>query len=59
LPAGGTKAHPATVYGAAMVAMGMPETMTRALGTVGNACPPCAHIIVAPICKIGAGIKSP
>src|SRR5580693_1892294 len=55
-PAGGTNAQPATVHGAAMVAIGMPETMTRGLGTVGIACPPCAHITVAPMCRIGAGI---
>lgn len=39
-----------------MVAMGMPETNTRGLGTVGMACPPCAHKTVAPIWRIGAGI---
>ena len=37
LPAGGTKVHPATAYGAAMVAIGMPETKTTGLGTVGTA----------------------
>src|SRR5260370_29720020 len=56
LPAGGTKAHPATVYGAAMVAIGMPDTRTRGLGTMGTACPPCEHKTVAPICKIGPGM---
>jgi len=40
LPGGGTKAHPATAYGAAMVAIGIPETITHVLGTVGIACPP-------------------
>jgi hypothetical protein len=55
-PAGGTNAHPTTEYGAAIVAIGMPDTITRALGAVGNACPPCAHITVAPMCNIGAGM---
>jgi hypothetical protein len=36
-PPGGTNAHPATTYGAAMVVMGEPETVTRGLGTVGVA----------------------
>jgi hypothetical protein len=59
-PAGGTKAHPATMYGAAMVAMGMPDTVTRGLGTVGMACPPCEHKTVAPMCNMGPGMaKSP
>src|SRR5262252_7431923 len=42
-PVGATKAHPATAYGAAMVA-------------VGIACPPCAHNTVAPMCKTGPAI---
>jgi hypothetical protein len=37
LPTGGTKAHPATTQGAAMVAIGIPETITTGLGTVGIA----------------------
>src|ERR1700722_4325178 len=41
-----------------MVAMGIPDTRTRGLGTVGSACPPCAHSTVAPTCKIGAGISN-
>jgi hypothetical protein len=49
LPAGGTKAHPATAYGAAIVATGMPETSTTGLGAVGNACPPCEQSTVAPM----------
>jgi hypothetical protein len=40
LPAGGTKAQPATAYGAAMVATGIPETSTCGLGAVGIAMPP-------------------
>src|SRR4051794_29120186 len=60
LPPGGTKGHPATAYGAPMVAAGMPDTNTRGLGTVGTAWPPCAHSTVAPTCKIGPGIvRSP
>src|SRR5215469_5050698 len=55
-PVGATKAHPATTYGAAMVAMGMPITRTIGLGTVGIACPPCAHNTVAPMCKTGPAI---
>ena len=39
-PAGGTKAHPATVQGAAMVAIGMPETRMVGTGVVGTAMPP-------------------
>src|SRR5580765_7530250 len=58
-PGGGTNAQPATAYGAAMVAIGMPETKTNGLGTVGTACPPCAHITVAPTCKIGPGTITP
>src|ERR1700722_20304853 len=57
-PAGGTKAHPATAYGAATVAIGIPDTSTIGLGTVGIACPPCAHNTVAPMCKMGPGISS-
>jgi hypothetical protein len=37
LPPGGTKAHPATVYGAACVATGCPPTVTRGNGEVGSA----------------------
>jgi hypothetical protein len=42
-----------------MVAIGIPETNTMGLGTVGIACPPCAQMTVAPICKIGPGIAFP
>ena len=42
LPAGGTNAQPTTAYGAAIVAIGIPETKTVGLGTVGIAWPPCA-----------------
>ena len=37
LPAAARTAHPATAYGAAIVAIGMPETNTDVLGTVGIA----------------------
>ncbi len=57
LPAGGTKAQPATAYGAAIVATGMPDTNTRGLGTVGTACPPCEQSTVAPTCRIGPGMR--
>jgi hypothetical protein len=56
MPAGGAKAHPATVYGAAMVVMGIPETKTQVLGTVGMAWPPCAHVTTAPWWRIGPGM---
>jgi hypothetical protein len=59
LPAGGTKGQPAMLYGAAMVAMGMPLTMTTGLGVVGIAWPPCAQRTTAPMCNIGAGIQAP
>lgn len=48
LPAGGTKAQPAIVYGAAIVVAGIPATRTRGLGTVGIAWPPWEHSTVAP-----------
>jgi hypothetical protein len=47
----GTPGHPAIVHGAAMVAVGMPLTSTRALGAAGIACPPCRHITTAPWCN--------
>lgn len=56
LPAGGMKAQPATTYGVAIVAIGMPVTVTRGLGAVGMACPPCEQRTVAPMCKIGPGM---
>jgi hypothetical protein len=40
LPAGGANVHPATMYGAAIVAIGIAVTSTRGLGAVGIACPP-------------------
>jgi hypothetical protein len=40
-----------------MVAMGMPETITTGLGTVGMAWPPWEQRTVAPTCKIGPGIQ--
>jgi hypothetical protein len=58
LPTGGTNAQPAMAYGAAMVAMGIPDTNTNGLGTVGTAMPPCAHVTTAPTCRIGPGIAS-
>jgi len=56
LPAGGANAHPATAYGAAIVAIGMPVSVTRGLGAVGMAFPPCEQRTVAPVCKIGPGM---
>jgi hypothetical protein len=46
--AGGTSGHPATMYGPAIVAIGIPITDTRGLGADGIACPPCAQVTVAP-----------
>src|SRR5579864_2821792 len=57
-PGGGGKAQPATMYGPATVTVGSPLTVTRGLGTVGVACPPCAHITVAPTCTRNPGILS-
>jgi hypothetical protein len=48
-PPGGTKEQPATLYGAATVAIGLPETNTRALGAVGIAWPPWEQSTVAPV----------
>src|SRR5512143_2766671 len=55
-PPGVTNGHPATTYGAAIVATGIPDTNTCGLGAVGIACPPCEHMTVAPRCRIGAGM---
>src|ERR1700741_2832288 len=40
--------HPATEYGAAMVTVAMPITVTREFGAVGVACPACMHNTTAP-----------
>jgi hypothetical protein len=45
---GGGMAHPATTYGAESVVVGMPDTSTCGFITVGWACPPCAHMTIAP-----------
>jgi hypothetical protein len=45
---GGGMAQPATTYGAESVAAGIPESITCGLSTVGWACPPCAHMTIAP-----------
>jgi hypothetical protein len=55
LPVGGEKLHPATVYGAPAVAIGIPDTVTRALGVVGMAWPPCAQDTIAPTWRMGPG----
>ena len=44
----GTPGQPTTVQGSGTTAAGMAATLTSGLGTVGSACPPCAHITVAP-----------
>jgi hypothetical protein len=48
LPAGGANAHPATAHGPAIVTIGIPDTNTVGLGTVGVATPPCAQETTAP-----------
>ena len=35
-----------------MVAIGIPDTITNGLGTVGMAMPPCAQVTTAPTCKM-------
>src|SRR5688572_28063937 len=47
LPPVGTNGQPVITCGLATVAIAMPLTVTRGNGTVGCACPPCAHITVA------------
>src|SRR6266446_3299269 len=54
---GGGRAHTATAYGAAIVTVASPRTVTRGLGTVGCACPPCEHNTVAPTCTRKPGIS--
>src|SRR5438552_13874507 len=39
-----------------MVTVGWPPTVTRGLGTVGCACPPCAQVTVAPTCTRKPGM---
>src|SRR5260370_37275376 len=53
---GGGNAQPATTYGAAIVTVGCPMTVTRGFGTVGCACPPGDHRTVAPTCTRNPGI---
>src|SRR5579871_4929129 len=55
---GGGRAQPATTYGAMIVTVGWPLTVTRGLGAVGCACPPCEHSTVAPTCTRNPGIPS-
>jgi len=45
---GSIPGHPATTHGTAIVAVAIPDTITRALGAVAIACPPCKHITTAP-----------
>jgi hypothetical protein len=47
-PTIGTNEQPATLYGAAIVAIAFPPTITRVLGAVGIACPPWVQVTVAP-----------
>jgi hypothetical protein len=45
-PAGGgiTIGQPATINGGDDMGTGVPMILTRGLGAVGLACPPCAHV---------------
>ena len=45
---GGGFAQPEIVQGGDRATVALPPTFTRGLGVVGEACPPCAHITVAP-----------
>jgi hypothetical protein len=56
---GGGNAQPATRYGVLIVTVGMPFTVTRGLGTLGCAWPPCEHITVAPTWSTKPGITPP
>lgn len=56
---GGGRAQPATTYGAAIVTVGWPLTVTRGFGAVGCACPPCEHSTVAPTCTRNPGMVVP
>src|SRR5580692_6062843 len=56
--AGGTPAHPATVQGSGSRQVGIASSVTAGLGTMAMACPPCAHITVAPTCKRNPGISN-
>src|SRR5271154_5073276 len=42
-----------------MVTIGIPETKTLGLGTVGIATPPWAQFTTAPMCRIGPGMVTP
>lgn len=48
--------HPVILYGAAMVTIGCSLILTRALNTVGCACPPCTHCTVASFVSKNPGI---
>src|SRR6266478_5636486 len=50
------KTQPATRYVSAMVATGMPDTMTRGLPGTVVTWPPCGQIIVSPTRRMGPGI---
>jgi hypothetical protein len=57
-PAGGGMANgqPATVKGGADIGTGAPMILTRGLGVVGMACPPCAHVTLHCIVNKKPGI---
>src|SRR6266851_9755008 len=52
------KTQPATRYVSAMVATGMPDTMTRGLPGTVVTWPPCGQIIVSPTCRMGPGHRA-
>src|SRR5690349_20764046 len=51
------KAQPAIAYGLINVTSGCAETVTRANGVSGVACPACEQTTVAPRWRTGAGIS--
>ena len=60
-PAGGgtTIAQPAIINGAEAIGTGVPLSMTRGLGAVGVACPPCIQVTTQLIVNKYPGIRSP
>lgn len=60
-PAGGGTviAQPAIMNGADASGTGVPMILTRGLGEVGVACPPCMHVTTQLIVNKNPGITSP
>src|SRR4051794_4472139 len=57
MEAAGMPGQPATVQGAEITAEGMPLSVTRGLGAVGIAWPPCMQSTVAPCCMRKPGMS--